>query len=240
MNYTNCRYQHITIYSLSDKKTQYPTMAPLVSKRIKTISVSRPIIYGNTAKKMVGNKPPNAPAEHTHLWTIFVRDPRGEDISHYIKKVVFKLHETYPNHTRVVEAPPFELTETGWGEFDVNIKIYFIDEANEKQLNFYHRLRLHPYDNQPNSDSTEINEAGETIIKSVFFDEIVFNEPHEEFFQILMSKPGNLLPSNKTAKNIFSKQLEEEEIYRIKKGIDEIDKQIANLREQKNIKEESA
>ncbi|CAL9730167.1 protein AF-9 homolog [Monosporozyma unispora] len=214
-------------------------MAPPVSKRIKTLSVSRPIIYGNTAKKMGDHKPANAPVEHTHLWTIFVRDPRGEDISYYIKKVVFKLHETYPNHTRVVEAPPFELTETGWGEFDVNIKIYFIDEANEKQLNFYHRLRLHPYDNQANSDSTEINEAGETIIKSVFFDEVVFNEPHENFFQILMSKPGNLLPSNKTPKNIFSKQLEEEEIYRIKKGIDEIDKQIADLQEKIDEKDET-
>lgn len=208
---------------------------PANNKRIKTLSVCRPIIYGNTAKKMGPNRPNNAPAEHTHLWTIFVRDPRGEDISYYIKKVVFKLHETYPNHTRVVEAPPFELTETGWGEFDVNIKIYFIDEANEKVLNLYHRLRLHPYDNQSKSDSVQINEAGETIIKSVFFDEIVFNEPHENFFKILMSRPGNLLPSNKTKDNIFSKQLEQEEIYRIKKGIEEVDKQILDL--QNKIKE---
>lgn len=27
----------------------------------------------------------------------------------------------------VVNKPPFEVTETGWGEFEVIIKIYFVD-----------------------------------------------------------------------------------------------------------------
>lgn len=197
-------------------------MPPGVSRRIKTLSVSRPIVYGNTAKKMGANKPPAAPAEHTHLWTIFVGGPQNEDISYFIKKVVFKLHDTYPNATRVVESPPFELTETGWGEFDVNVKIHFVDEANEKVVSFYHRLRLHPYEasHKPNDE-----------IKSVFYDEIVFNEPNEQFFQILMSTPGNLLPSNKTDDCVFSRQLEQEEIDRFDIGIEEVDKQIKQLKE---------
>ena len=196
-------------------------MAPSISKRIKTLSVSRPVIYGNTAKKMGSVKPPNAPAEHTHLWTIFVRGPQNEDISYIIKKVVFKLHDTYPNPLRSIEAPPFELTETGWGEFDINIKIYFVEEANEKMLNFYHRLRLHPYANpaqianNENGNNPPGRNAKDAEVSSVFFDEIVFNEPNEEFFKILMSRPGNVLPSNKTDNCVYSKQLEQEEIDKI-------------------------
>lgn len=202
-------------------------MAGPPSKRIKTVSVSRPIIYGNTAKKIGDTRPPNAPAEHTHLWTIFVRGPQNEDISYYIKQVVFKLHDTYPNATRVINAPPFELTETGWGEFDINVKIHFVEEANEKVLSFYHRLRLHPYDmTQPNQDE----------IRSIFFDEVVFNEPNEQFFQILMKKPGNLLPSNKSDLCPFSKQLEIEEIDRINEGIKDVDEQIEGLRKNANEK----
>ncbi|CAI4049958.1 YEATS domain-containing protein YAF9 SKDI_14G2160 [Saccharomyces kudriavzevii IFO 1802] len=212
-------------------------MAPPVSKRIKTLSVSRPIIYGNTAKKMGSVKPPNAPAEHTHLWTIFVRGPQNEDVSYFIKKVVFKLHDTYPNPVRSIEAPPFELTETGWGEFDINIKVYFVDEANEKVLNFYHRLRLHPYANTtPNtSNGSEQNTPGRNAndveVSSIYFDEIVFNEPNEEFFKILMSRPGNVLPSNKTESCVYSKQLEQEEIDRIDIGIEKVDREIHELKQ---------
>lgn len=212
-------------------------MAAPVSKRIKTLSVSRAVIYGNTAKKMGDNKPPNAPPEHTHIWTIFVRSPTGEDISYFVKKVVFKLHETYPNPIRTIEAPPFELTETGWGEFDINIKIFFADESNEKLLNFYHRLRLHPYNNldQPGGApevKTEESDKKDAIpntneeISSIFYDEIVFNEPHEEFFKILMKTPGNLLPSNKTDACLFSRQLEQDQITRINMATSKIDKEI--------------
>lgn len=170
-------------------------------------------------------RPPNAPAEHTHLWTIFVRGPQNEDISYLIKKVVFKLHDTYPNATRTVEAPPFELTETGWGEFEINVKIHFVDEANEKMVSFYHHLRLHPYHNvkaEPQAPNDEIS--------SIYYDELVFNEPNEDFFKILVSRPGNLLPSNKTDKCIFSKQLEQEEIDRIKIGISKVDNEIEELK----------
>ncbi|GAV47406.1 hypothetical protein ZYGR_0H02480 [Zygosaccharomyces rouxii] len=205
-------------------------MATGTSKRVKTLSVTRPIVYGNTAKKLGEIKPPNAPAEHTHIWTIFVRGPQNEDISYYIKKVVFKLHDTYPNATRTVEAPPFELTETGWGEFEINVKIHFVDEANEKMLSFYHHLRLHPYHNV-NPDSPQ---QPDDEISSVFYDEIVFNEPNEQFFKTLLSTPGNLLPSNKSDSCAFSKQLEQEEIDRINLGIKQVDSEIEELKAKVN------
>lgn len=57
----------------------------------------------------------------------------NEDMSSYVKKVHFKLHESYNNPNRIVTKPPYELTETGWGEFEIVIKIYFHD-PNERPV----------------------------------------------------------------------------------------------------------
>ena len=60
---------------------------------------------------------------HSHRWTVYVRDPENKDLSHVVDKVVFKLHDSFEKPVRVVEAPPFELTETGWGEFEIGITV---------------------------------------------------------------------------------------------------------------------
>ena len=54
-------------------------------------------------------------------------------MSVYVKKIQFKLHESYTNSNRVVTKPPYEVTETGWGEFEVVIKIFFND-PNERPV----------------------------------------------------------------------------------------------------------
>lgn len=41
-------------------------------------------------------------------------------------KLIFKL-------VSVVTKPPYEITETGWGEFEIIIKIFFID-PNERPV----------------------------------------------------------------------------------------------------------
>ena len=46
-------------------------------------------------------------------------------MSAYVKKVNFKLHDSYSNANRTVTKPPYEVTETGWGEFEIVIKVYF-------------------------------------------------------------------------------------------------------------------
>ena len=40
-----------------------------------------------------------------------------------------------------IEQPPFEVTETGWGEFSVPIKVYFHD-AREAPVSLTHNLKL--------------------------------------------------------------------------------------------------
>lgn len=62
-------------------------------------------------------------------------------MSAYIKKVTFKLHESYANQNRVVLKPPYEITETGWGEFEIVIKIYFHD-SNERPVSVHIKIIL--------------------------------------------------------------------------------------------------
>nr|KAJ0221765.1 hypothetical protein LSAT_V11C200077930 [Lactuca sativa] len=52
----------------------------------------------------------------SHIWTVCVRRATNEDLSVIIKKVAFQLHPSFNNLRRVIESPPFELTERGWVE----------------------------------------------------------------------------------------------------------------------------
>ncbi len=122
--------------------------------------------------------------EHTHKWSVYVKGIDGEDISYWLKKVQFKLHETYTNSLRTIEAPPFEVNETGWGEFEVQIKLYFVPEANEKPQNLWHRLALHPY----GPDAEGQRERGDPV-KAQSYEEVIFNEPSEPLYEILTSGP---------------------------------------------------
>lgn len=164
-----------------------------MSKRIKNISVSLPILYGNSAKKLAPEKrTERTPVDHTHEWTVFLKPALNNiDLTPLIKKVTFKLHETYENSVRSVESPPYQVTETGWGEFEIVIKIHFHSGAelgiSEKNFQIFHALKLHPYNPQaPQRDNGEVH--------SVLFDELVFQEPTEAAFEILTNKPLNLLP----------------------------------------------
>ena len=67
-----------------------------------------------------------------------------------------------------IEEPPFEVTETGWGEFEIQIKIYFSNEASEKPMTLFHFLHLHPYG--PNKE--EEREKGLTV-EAMQYEEIV-------------------------------------------------------------------
>ena len=42
---------------------------------------------------------------------------------------------------RIVSKPPYEVSETGWGEFEVQIKIHLAD-PQERPVTLYHVLKL--------------------------------------------------------------------------------------------------
>ncbi|KAI1712373.1 YEATS family domain-containing protein [Ditylenchus destructor] len=138
-------------------------------------STSGPIVkkiaYGNRAEKLSEK---NA-AGHTHSWTLYVRALDEEEcISNYVRKVEFVLHNSYQNPLRVIDKPPFELSETGWGGFDVQMKLFFVD-VNTKFVKTTFRLVIIDPKNQ---DGIFVNEL---------YDEIVFDETTEAMHSALTS-----------------------------------------------------
>ena len=99
-----------------------------------------------------------------------------EDISYYVKKVVFHLHPSFPEPVKTIEKFPFEIHQTGWGEFDIAIKIFFVDPS-ERPVEIMHALKLHPEPGQAASTKKPV--------VSERYDEIVFSEPTEHFAMIL-------------------------------------------------------
>merc|ERR1712137_465234 len=82
------------------------------------------------------------------------------------------------NQDRVLTKPPYEVTETGWGEFEIVIKIYFHD-PNERPVTFYHILKL--FQNAPDVI------VGKKPVVSEFYEEIVFQEPTVMMQQLLQN-----------------------------------------------------
>ena len=67
-----------------------------------------------------------------------------------------------------IEQPPFEISETGWGEFELAIKLHFVPESNEKPVPLYHNLRLHPYE----EDGTILSANKNKPVSSFQYDEL--------------------------------------------------------------------
>lgn len=155
------------------------------------------IVFGTEAYPFdPENRPPNAPPDHTHQWRVFVKGVHDEDISYWLKKVQFKLHETYAQAVRTIEQPPFEVSETGWGEFEIQIKLYFVPESTEKPQTLWHSLKLHPYGN----DIEGKRERREKVT-SQNYEEVIFNEPVEQFYDILTGGFGSGPAKGKSGKH---------------------------------------
>ncbi|KAI9859802.1 MAG: NuA4 histone H4 acetyltransferase complex and the SWR1 complex subunit [Trichoglossum hirsutum] len=227
--------------------------APGSNKRVKGISIHRPFVYGSVARPIdPAKRPPNLPAEHTHQWTVWVKGVDDDDISYWLRKVQFKLHETYANPLRLCDAPPFEVTETGWGEFEIQIKLHFVPESGEKPQTLWHPLKLHPY-----GPDAEIEREERRPIISQNYEEVVFNEPVDAFYDILTGggdkgkggasgkggskqsagRKGEVsgrtaeVPRNKSLGNPYSEATEGEELDRMKIAIKKVEEMVKVERE---------
>lgn len=98
-----------------------------------------PIVYGNISF-WLGKK---ADTQASHKWVCYVRGLQNEDLSYIIEKVVFTLHPSFPDNVREVYSYPFQIEEVGWGEFEIQVKIFFKEEY-AKPLEVFHLLKLHP------------------------------------------------------------------------------------------------
>jgi len=149
--------------------------------QIQTPAISFPIVYGSVAW-WLGRKQGE---QNSHKWMLYVRGVDCEDISHVVKSVEFTLHSSFTNPVRVIKNHPFELTEYGWGEFEVKIRLNFNDPG-EKPLDTYHALRLYPPGGlQPSLKRPVVSE---------FYDEVVFNRPSDSFSRLLLRPVEHRMP----------------------------------------------
>lgn len=66
-------------------------------ERIRNQKIVKRIIYGNSAVKLDRKREEDG---HTHEWSLYLRSFDQEDLSKFIRKVQFKLHDSYPNPLR--------------------------------------------------------------------------------------------------------------------------------------------
>jgi YEATS domain-containing protein 4 len=129
----------------------------------------------------------------------------------------------------MIDGPPFEVEETGWGEFEIAIKFYFVPESTEKPQTVWHGLKLHPY-----GDDIEGQKERRETVKSICYEEVLFNEPVEQFYELLTGgtpgtkgkggkagkavtkgQPTVEIPERISKDNVFSREEESKELDRL-------------------------
>ena len=168
--------------------------AASANKRVKNTRVSRPFIIGSQAWNLTSqNHPDPIPDGHTKGWRVYVRalgeeesggGGNGPDLKTWLKKVQFKLHHTYADASRTVETPPFEVTETGYGEFEVELRLYFDSSSGEKAQYRFHRLRLEPY----GDEAQQARQRERNLVVADTCEIVEFNEPSSDFFAKLTAE----------------------------------------------------
>lgn len=114
-----------------------------------------------------------------------MRQPAGDpSLSTWLSKVQFKIFNTYENPLRTCEGPPFEVTETGWGGFTIDVRLHFTAASNEKAQYRQHFLQLEKY------GSPELQELQERTgcVRSEFLEVVQFNEPTEALYEALTAE----------------------------------------------------
>ena len=97
----------------------------------------------------------------------------NEDLTPLIERVIFQLHPDFNNPTRVIDTAPFHVSELGWGEFEVVIKVFF-HEGPDTPIELRHLLALFPKTGEPSTKKPVVSEK---------HDEFVFNQPNEALLQ---------------------------------------------------------
>jgi YEATS domain-containing protein 4 len=142
------------------------------------------------------DRPKNVPDDHTKRWTVYVRQPEGDPtLTAWLNKVQFKIFNTYENPLRTCESPPFEVTETGWGGFSIDIRLHFQPISGEKAQYRQHFLQLEKY----GDEKMQAEQERTGCVRSEFLEVVQFNEPTEALFDALTADDqwNYLIPAGK-------------------------------------------
>ncbi|XP_051657409.1 protein AF-9 isoform X3 [Manacus candei] len=132
----------------------------------------------------------------THDWMVFVRGPEHSNIQHFVEKVIFHLHESFPRPKRVCKDPPYKVEESGYAGFILPIEVYFKNKEEPKKVRFDYDLFLHLEGHPP--------------VNHLRCEKLTFNNPTEEFRRKLLKAGGDptrILNTNSSSSssNSFSK-----------------------------------
>ncbi|XP_064136472.1 protein ENL isoform X1 [Loxodonta africana] len=103
----------------------------------------------------------------THDWMVFVRGPEQCEIQHFVEKVVFRLHDSFPKPKRVCKEPPYKVEESGYAGFIMPIEVYFKNKEEPRKVCFTYDLFLNLEGNPP--------------VNHLRCEKLTFNNPTFEF-----------------------------------------------------------
>lgn len=113
------------------------------NKRLKDVEICVPIVYGTIAFWLgrmaskccflqlllmflfINSELCWITRSQSHKRTVYVLDASNEELGAVIKHFVFQLHPSFNYPTRVVEQPPFGLSECGWGNLRLEYPFFF-------------------------------------------------------------------------------------------------------------------
>lgn len=198
-------------------------------RRMKGRTITVPVITG-TCAFYLGKK---ASEYQSHKWTVYMRSPSGEDLQHVLKKVTFVLHESFTNPKRDIEFPPYELTEVGWGEFDIIVTLHFKDDVQEAPLELYHRLKLY--------DDAGVANPKKPVVQEVY-DEVAFWQPTEAFYNRVAAHVPRAAPPSQLAQFhvAFAPDQEYQRIQRARQRLAQIRANVENTAAQLEAHEAGA
>ncbi|XP_038067885.1 protein ENL-like [Patiria miniata] len=144
-----------------------------------TQSVQVKLELGHRAN--IRDKP--TPQGFTHDWMVFVRGPEGSNIHHFVDKVVFQLHESFPKPRRVVKEPPYEVAESGYAGFLMTIEVHFRSKEEPKKVILNYDLFLNTEQQPP--------------VNHIRCEKLTFHNPTEDFRRKLLKAGGvGVLPTD--------------------------------------------
>nr|XP_033812472.1 protein ENL isoform X3 [Geotrypetes seraphini] len=112
----------------------------------------------------------------THDWMVFVRGPEQCDIQHFVEKVVFRLHESFPKPKRACKEPPYKVEESGYAGFIMPIEVHFKNKEEPKKVCFTYDLFLNLEGNPP--------------VNHLRCEKLTFNNPTKDFLRKLLKAGG--------------------------------------------------
>nr|XP_028569232.1 protein ENL [Podarcis muralis] len=112
----------------------------------------------------------------THDWMVFVRGPEQFEIQHFVERVVFRLHQSFPKPKRVCKEPPYKVEESGYAGFIMPIEVHFKNKEEPKKVCFTYDLFLNLEGNPP--------------VNHLRCEKLTFNNPTKEFRRKLIRAGG--------------------------------------------------